>query len=696
MWTDSAILRFTLLSALIGFITFCICYSYLVWRKRNMHTRAQPAAARRWQWLQRWSLALLVFGVLSMAFAAVMRQIVSVEGYLRGEELFAVRARDQARPVRVADVGKIEAQTPLVEFASTQSHNEREALEIKRNRLLAERELLAIQPLPLDAELIRHHQNAVVNERECRTTFDQLIGAATTTERDLFDQIFKKELSLIQVRGDLNVARKKLEHTQARLVLAGKQLERERGMQRRGWGSAQEVEERSKEMQSISAEVAEHRNRAATSEADLRQTQESLANLQKIAQKQNSTLSREMDRLLESVRAASQTLLTREQELAKDKELALQRRQKELAQLDWKIREAAAQYDGIARNQEVQAPFGGWVVYRAPSPGVAREHGVLVVLSPENRFGFQAKIASAQVAALRDAGEVTLDVGEGNLQRRFPGRFVRASAVAGEPTQSLVELECQPPAEVIEAMLDGPKVRARFVWQPPLFSLWPFVLGFIFALAGLLGNITGLLFSRGESPERAAAQSPAGPGPVRPVRAIVADPVASRRHQPSLIALPEREDHSASKVEIGIMPAAPPSSSDTAVAHDTRHDIDLAPAPAPVFADVGQAAEVVEMTAIHLREAIIHGMVSEETVASAEWMLDRHHSRAIRIFRSVFRQDRSYLDHLDALSNQSGESPLRARVLRILDAAGSGPSQLLASASTNRTRVADVPNTHHS
>src|SRR5262245_54776145 len=96
MEMDSALVRFSALSALIGFGAFCAAQSFQVWRRRNQAAAARQGRGRRGGRLGRWSAAALVLGVLGMAGGVALREVAQPEGLLKGDGLFAVRAPDDA------------------------------------------------------------------------------------------------------------------------------------------------------------------------------------------------------------------------------------------------------------------------------------------------------------------------------------------------------------------------------------------------------------------------------------------------------------------------------------------------------------------------------------------------------------------------------------------------------------------------
>ena len=103
---DSAVLRFALVSGLIGFAAFGASYTLQVWRRRNAQiARSTGGLAAR---LRHGSLLLVGGGLLSMAAAAAIRELDRPEGRLLSDGLFSVRVpADDLRVVSVCEGARV-------------------------------------------------------------------------------------------------------------------------------------------------------------------------------------------------------------------------------------------------------------------------------------------------------------------------------------------------------------------------------------------------------------------------------------------------------------------------------------------------------------------------------------------------------------------------------------------------------------
>ncbi len=653
MWKESSILEFTLHGAVFVLISFCVLFLFLVFWKRSRQTCAERSTNDVRNELRRWSAGLLFLGLLGITFAYLMRKAVALEGAWRGERAVSAHARIQAH------YGEVDPDGLMVQTAS-KPQDDREELELKHSRLEAQCRALAAQPLAFASGLVQNQQRALAAEHDRRAALDRFLNDLIAPQRDPFDQMFKHQEIIIQLRGDIAGTDKAIRKAQEKLLTVNNQLAHERSLTIRPPSAELLLQKLSHEAQQFGSEIAKLRNQATSLQAEIQQNEEALAQLQTLAYRQNNDLALKMDRLRIAVLSAVDDVQRCRQALEAEKELALHQREKELSQLDWSICRIAAVIDAKKRREQVPEPLHGWVVYRDASTGLNAERGTLSGPNPDKTFRFRAKVPLARVDWLRQAGEVTLEVGDGEFLRQFPGRFAGSFQIDTEPANAIVEMECQPPVEVMEAVTENNKVRAKYIWQPPLLSLWPFTVGVILVLAGLFGCILCFFFGGSVHEE------------------------SSRRAREKLVPVPLRMlpkpiAVSATETLIGSGSPGPNATADTIVAERTKGDLKSYPSGShPAFAEAASACEFVEQLAIELREAIINERILQDTVTSAESMLDHRHPRTIRIFRSIFRQDRSYLTHLDALPRftDGKKSSLYSRVTRILELVGAGPKQL--------------------
>jgi cbb3-type cytochrome oxidase subunit 3 len=585
MWTDPAIQRFLLLSGTISFGLFFICYFYLVLRNRGSHWDDDRAARNRWNELGSWSMGLFALGAWGIIFSILLQQVVGSEGAWRGE-----------RPIEAI------ARIPP---PANQSTTDRQLLEHTRTLLLAQRKSLAAKPLILPATPVQEHQAALAVAVERRATIHRFLQRLEGPKREVFDEISKKQDKIVQVRTDLAAGKKKLEQAQERWQVLHERLASKTG----NFGETEE----------LAAEITQLRQQTIASETELRHLEEALMKAQTVARGQDPDLAHDMDKLQFALLTALEEIQQRERELEREKDAASKHREHELAQFDEKIQQLTTILNDAPRSARPPAPAPGWIVFRESS-----SDGAMKARTSAKSFRFLAKVPHGQVESIRAAGEIALQAGEGELRRDFSGRFLRSCPIETEPSKTMVELECNPAPEVVEALMEKNKVREKYAWQPSLLSLWPFTVGIVLVLLGLLCGVLWFCFR---------------------------DP----------------NHHEVSR-----------QSRLTSIRANAPATLRTAALPSEIAPDSGITAEIIERIALQLRESIVREKMDEETIASAEDIFASDHSRAVRIFRSVLRQDRSYVEHLEALpkSSSADQPSFYSRILFILESTGTSPQQL--------------------
>ena len=501
----ATLFRLVAASALVGLLAYCGAHIVQVWRKRNARTGAPTGPAPM---LRRLAWAALVAGLVLTPAGVVLRELTRTDGVLTGEDLFVVRAADDMAVEWLADREAVAAGEPLARFGSGPRAAKAEEFKARLAWAEAERDVLAHQPLAPDPELTRRHQGVAQERAQVQQELGQAVAAAETADRDLATQVRTKTEALARLERTLTEKRKDLDRATIRRAHARDLLARYATLLARGTVTAIEYEEQQRAVRDAGVEVA-----ALTQEV-----KDGLA--------EKALLRSHLDRLEANradpaapLRAQETTLRTRLARLeAAEKELkakldadlarSTKLREAETAQAEAKVREHRAGLAALAAGQELQAPFAGRIAYRAPSPNATRPTGPLLVLGPENGFRLTARLPQADADALREAGEAVLEVGDDGPERRVPARFVTAAALAHEPGHAALQLDCQPPPDVVRRLADGEKLKVTFAWRPRLMALWPFQAGLALAVVGLLGLV---LTRRLASPTREALVPWSGP-----------------------------------------------------------------------------------------------------------------------------------------------------------------------------------------
>jgi hypothetical protein len=483
-------------SVLVGLLAFCIAHVVQVWRKRNARPADRAPAARRLAWA-----CLLAGGVLIPA-AAVHRELTRAEGVLTGEGLFVVRAAEDAPVEWLREGDAVAADEPLARFGSRSARAEE--LRARLARAEAERDVLELLPLTPDPELSRRHQAVVQERTQAQQELGQLIIASEAAGRDQTAQIFAKKETLARLDLTVTERRKELDRATVRSSHANFLLTTMGKLSTGGSVSSTEYQEHLKAARDAEIEVG-----ALTQEVKDLLAQKDVFRGQ--LDKLEAGRADPADPLRKQVDAFKTRLarLEVQEEVLKpkiDRDLARSStlREAEKVQIAAKIREHRAGVDGLARELEVRAPFAGRLAYRTASPNATRPHGTLAVLAPQEGFLLTSRITQSDADSMREGGEVLIEVGEGSPERRIPARFLRAAPLAHEPGYAALQLDCQPPPEMVRRLAEGEKLTVAFAWNPPLTALWPFRAGIVLMAAGLIGLLIGRARRIRTEPRRAS------------------------------------------------------------------------------------------------------------------------------------------------------------------------------------------------
>ncbi len=498
MGDTATLIRLIAASTLVGLLAYCLAHVVQVWRKRNARAGGERApVGRRLAW------ACLVAGIILFPASAVHRELTRSEGLLTGEGLFVVRAGEDLPVAWLRDGDAVVAGEPLARYGSGPRSARAEELQARLSRAEAEFDVLALLPLTPDPELTRRHQSLSLERTQAQQELGQALIAAEAAGRDLTAQVFAKKEALAKLELTLTEHRKELDRTSLRSNHARLQLTAYDKLSGSRSISASEYQDQLKASRDAEIEVA-----ALSQEVKdlLAEKDEFRSQLDKIEARRSDPAG-PLRTQVAALTARLAALQTQEAELKSkiDGDLArsAKLREAEKAQASAKIREQRAGVDSVIREQEVLAPFAGRLAYRTASPNAVRPRGTLAVLAPEEGFLLTARMGQADADALREGAEAMIELGEDSPERRIPARFRKASALAHEPGYAALQLECQPPPEMVRRLAEGEKLTVAFAWHQPLTAMWPFRAGLLLFVAGLAGLIlTGWYFGRPSQPDR--------------------------------------------------------------------------------------------------------------------------------------------------------------------------------------------------
>lgn len=588
-WT--AVVELAAMSGVVGFGAYCISCAIHVWHVRNARLREREARRGFGSVVRRTSAFLLAAGLLGMIFSAGWQIVVRYEGLLSGDGLFTVLRPADLEVEAVAKQDVVEPDTSLARFASPESAAEVAVLKLNLQRLEAEKQVVLHQPLAVDPEITQKLAELNAEERTLRTTGNNLVLERRRILRDgareklvKQDEIQKLHLEISRLEGELEQARSELKRCQ-------EDYERSRALRQRGVVAEEEFSEKASKLASQEIEVAkleEQWKRRAEQKAELeRGLEDFLALNAGQVQDLAADIASVDDQLTRAVAEQKTVLGQRDRDLiraARHRDECLKRTDVESKQLDEKLA-------GWQRKLEMTAPFAGQIVYRASSPGSVHPGEPLVVLAPADGLRFRIRLPHWMASPLEHARAVTCELLQDldrDEQRRFVQSRFSAHLAAWEdlPDHSgygLAELKCEMPAEAVRLLARGDEIAARLVWRPPLYTSPVFV--FSAVLAGVACAAWG--------------------ASLRGTRSTwIRRPLAVSGH----------------------------------VGNGNVDNTSI---------EFGAEGAMLRMLGVQLRETIVRGELDLHVLAAAEWALERHRTRAVRLLALGLGDGREFSEHLE-------------------------------------------------
>lgn len=644
-----AVLRFALISGLIGFASFCVSYAFLVWRRRNavgnQHRSAFAATLRHW------SACLALAGVLAVGISLAVRELDHVEGVLSSEGLYSVRVPDdEYRVTYLADGDTVRAGELVARLESPEAEAKIQELELQCQRLEKQRDALRLDALELDHELVRHHQNAITAACQLRMSIGQLLPEHENVARQAMMERLTRLEKIAKLDVDIGWSEGELVRASSRQTYVSRELHRVTNLMDQKAVSASEVDSRREQASGADAEIANLKQRIAGLRKEKTQLEQSLKEMAVLTDGQQEDLASELRRARKDHTAVESENVELSEKLAADLARALGLRQRELEQLDLKVQECRVQLAGVEKTLTICAPYDGNVVYRDPSPRSAEQRQTLFVLAKQPGFRLQARLPRRQVADLKRAGEFAMKLVGPAVEPYFGGTFLSARPMPHKPGYVVAELACQPPEETIRELMKGEKIVATLRWRPPLTTLMPFRIGAVLALTGMTGWVVSLLgLARRRTAQLPKDCSGRGPSPHVPTAHVPTAHVPTARAEVARASTAATNGQPA--VEYSMLGAADFESGSISALH--------------------------ELLGERLREVVLRDDIDTDLLSAVEWALDRHHVRAVRQIRvglgcdAALEERVSQLVHeaesaSTVLGNGSQVADDRDRVLRLL------------------------------
>ncbi len=466
---DPAVLRFVLISGLVGFAVFCISSAVLVWRRRQTSARRRTGGGGT---LRPVGTSLLVAGLLCLGVAVAVREVNRVEGMLSSKGLYAIRASDDDYQVTYLLEGTTVSQgTVIARFESPEAEAQVQELQLKCQRLIKQRAALQLEPLELDNELVRHHQNAITAVNQLRASVGQLLPEHESVVRQATMERLSRQEKIARLVVDISTSEGQLVQTRAHRVYLARELERAKRLNERSAVAQSEVDAWQKQLQDSDTSIENLQRQLQGLQDEKVQLQQSLAEIASLASQQRETLSAELQTSRHDCGEKQSQQQQLSDKLTQDVQRASRLRQHELEQLDLQVQECQAQLAGLNKTLTIQAPYDGTVVYRDPSPRSAQQLQPIFVLARQPGFRLEAMLPRRCVTALEQAERVTIELLHPAVERYFSGSYLRCRPLPERPGYVVAELACQPPEPAIRQLLEGEQIEARLAWRPPLLAL---------------------------------------------------------------------------------------------------------------------------------------------------------------------------------------------------------------------------------
>ncbi len=484
------VVSIALFSGIIGFVVFCVSYTFHVWRSRNAAVASGGSANRSLaDRAALFSCGLFVIGCLLLIVVPIQRELPAREGLLSGDGLFTIRADEHLRLEYVTESPLVESGEVLARFRSPDHQARIKELTLKRQILEAQKQIINCQPLTPDREIVRRYQQADADRRQLFASWLHLIPERAVVARDMLRDRLDRTERINKLNTEIERSRWQLDRAAAELECGRRHAQRYESLAEHDAVTALEYDDQITEVAVLEAEVAKLKSAIEYFTRERTSIEEGLPQFRAITQKQVEQLDHEAGQAQKEMAIAQSEQQALGVQLDEDLKRAAQLRHHQLEQIDLEIRQCEAGQEGLEGVLAIRAPFRGRVEYADPAPQAALALEPVVVLSPEEGFRLSLRLPESEVASLSAAETVTLALVDPSLRRRFPGRLLEWEPLPHEPGYALAQLTCLPPTETIRSLTasEGEAIKVRLVWRPPLHVIPLFLPSVILIALGALG-----------------------------------------------------------------------------------------------------------------------------------------------------------------------------------------------------------------
>lgn len=573
----SHVIGVIVLSAAIGLAAYCGACALHVWRSRRARTlssdrRRGGGVLARCRWL---AAAVFLVGLSLVAAGAALALSIRREGVLTGDRLFTARLPKDVQVLEVTGKETVEADGPLARFHDPQREAEIAVARLRLEEIAVAKAALLHTPLEADAELTRQLQDAGAERRHLETALNDRLIERDRLHREHSRELTLREDEISRRKTAWDAAQKELLQAQADLKLNQLQLARTEQLRQRRAASQEQLETIRSEKEISEQEVAKLAKEADNLRDEKTELQQAVQQLVELHDQQAKSLDRQIaddrDRLqtLDAQQAKLQARL--EADLAR----ARSHRQKEIERLDIQSKQLQEELAGLVQSLEIKAPVAGRVVYRDPSPQLVPAGVPLLVVAPQPGFRLRVRLPAWEVKLYPE-----------NVETDF--RLVMRLGEDQQPERMFVEHRFPGTLARWQKLPNDPGYAlAEFTCDPP-------------------PDVALALASGEEVRARLDSWAPLYSHPLVVAGAIACVLGGAGWTLGSVVARP--------------------------AASGAVQRRDEGPADGQSLEYGGEGA-MLYLLGGELRDTICRGHVDGHVVAAAEWSLDRHRARAVRLLR---------------------------------------------------------------
>ncbi len=593
------VLAVAMVGAASGFGLYCLSCALHVWRSRHRNPGDLGLQAHRpIRWMRAIATVSFFGGIGCMVLTAAVELTLSNEGLLHGEGLFTVRPPKDLFVEWTTPKRSVEAGEVIARFGSPERYAEIGVVRLELDELRAKRAVLDRRPLEPDAEITRRLLETASDRRHLQATFDELDVEQRTVQRELSRERLAREHEINGLSVTVARLQRELDQSCSTLDFNEKQLNRSGQLLLTQATSQAAHEQWTRDLKLAGDEVNKLREQVANTAAQKAKLDQGLAEFTRVMEAQCASFGEQIGSLttrLKRVASEEQALTERlEEDLARAAEL----RQRELQQIDVQLSQTEGKLAGLVGTLQEVAPFSGQFVYRAPSPRTAKEEEPLLVLGRQEGLRLRLRVPVWHKASMERATTVALELASpknniGKSKRHFVERRFTGRLFGWRK------------------LPDDPWYGlAELACTPPPEAVWYLADGgeVLVSPRWWVWLIRNPGFGLG---------------------AILAALGVAGWYMTAAARRPARADRQGVVAEI-----------------ETK-------AEGCLLGEYGAEGAMLHLLGTQLRDAIVRRQIDRHLIAAAEWALDRHRARAIRLISAGLHEDEGIFSDLRQLVEEN-------------------------------------------